>query len=165
MTIKVGDKLPSATFTVMSAEGPKPMTTDEMFGGKKVALFAVPGAYTPTCHKQHMPGFVERAEELKGKGFDAVACTAVNDVFVLANWSKDCAADGKITMLADGSADFAKKIGLEIDLTERGLGVRSRRYAMAVEDGVVKILNVEDAPPQHDKSSAATLCSMVDGAL
>ena len=165
MTIKVGDKLPEATFTTMTADGPKPMTTAQVFGGKKVALFAVPGAYTPTCHKQHMPGFVDRAEELKKKGFDAVACTAVNDVFVLTNWSKDSQADGKIQMLADGSADFAKKLGLEIDLTARGLGVRSKRYAMAVEDGVVKILNIEDAPPTVDKSSAATLCSMVDKSL
>lgn len=165
MAIKVGDKLPEATFTTMTADGPKPMTTAEVFGGRKVALFAVPGAYTPTCHKQHMPGFVERAEELKKKGFDTVACTAVNDVFVLTNWSKDSQADGKIQMLADGSADFAKKLGLEIDLTARGLGVRSKRYAMAVEDGVVKILNVEDAPPTVDKSSAATLCSMIDKSL
>jgi peroxiredoxin len=165
MAIKVGDKLPEATFMTMSADGPKPMTTAEVFGGKKVALFAVPGAYTPTCHKQHMPGFVDRAEELKKKGFDAVACTAVNDVFVLTNWSKDSQADGKIQMLADGSADFVKKLGLEIDLTARGLGVRSKRYAMAVEDGVVKILNIEDAPPTVDKSSAATLCSMVDKSL
>ena len=165
MAIKVGDKLPEATFTVMTPEGPKPMTTAEVFGGKKVALFAVPGAYTPTCHKQHMPGFVDRTAELKAKGFDTIACTAVNDVFVLANWSKDTGADGKIAMLADGSADFARKLGLEIDLTARGLGVRSKRYAMAVSDGVVKVLNVEEAPPQHDKSSAATLCSMVDGAL
>jgi peroxiredoxin len=165
MAIKVGDKLPEATFMTMSADGPKPMTTAEVFGGKKVALFAVPGAYTPTCHKQHMPGFVARADELKKKGFDAVACTAVNDVFVLTNWSKDSQADGKIQMLADGSADFVKKLGLEIDLTARGLGVRSKRYAMAVEDGVVKILNIEDAPPTVDKSSAATLCSMVDKSL
>jgi peroxiredoxin len=165
MAIKVGDKLPEATFTTMTADGPKPMTTAEVFGGKKVALFAVPGAYTPTCHKQHMPGFVERAEELRKKGFDAVACTAVNDVFVLTNWGKDSQADGKIQMLADGSADFAKKIGLEIDLTARGLGVRSKRYAMAVEDGVVKVLNIEDAPGSVDKSSAATLCSMIDKSL
>jgi peroxiredoxin len=165
MAIKVGDKLPEATFMTMSADGPKPMTTAEVFGGKKVALFAVPGAYTLTCHKTHMPGFVERAEELRKKGFDAVACTAVNDVFVLTNWGKDSKAEGKIQMLADGSADFAKKIGLEIDLTARGLGVRSKRYAMAVEDGVVKILNIEDAPPTVDKSSAATLCSMVDKSL
>ena len=165
MALKVGDKLPDTTFTVMTAEGPKPVTTAEFFGGKKVALFAVPGAYTPTCDKQHMPGFVERVAELKAKGFDTVACTSVNDVFVLNRWNEDSKGTGKITMLADGSADFAKKAGLEIDLTARGLGIRSKRYAMAVEDGVVKILNVEDAPPQHEKSSAATLCSMIDRSL
>ncbi len=165
MTITTGSSLPETTFTVMTTDGPKPMTTAEVFGGKKVALFAVPGAYTPTCSKQHMPGFVERVSELKAKGFDTIACTSVNDIFVLTAWAKDSAADGKILMLADGSADFAKKVGLEIDLTARGLGVRSKRYAMAVDNGVVKILNVEDAPPQHDKSSAATLCSMVDRSL
>jgi glutaredoxin/glutathione-dependent peroxiredoxin len=165
MTIKVGDRLPEATFTTMGSDGPKPMTTAEVFDGKKVALFAVPGAYTPTCHKSHMPGFVERAAELKKKGFDTIACTSVNDVFVLTQWAKDTGADGKIVMLADGSADFAKKLGLEIDLTARGLGVRSKRYAMSVENGAVKLLNVEDAPPQHDKSSAATLCSMIDASL
>jgi peroxiredoxin len=160
MSINVGDRLPDATFTTMSAEGPKPMKTADVFGGKKVALFAVPGAYTPTCSKQHLPGYVQRYDELKSKGFDLVACTAVNDVFVLTNWSKDSAADGKVMMLADGSAEFAKKLGLEIDLTARGLGVRSKRYSMIVEDGVVKSLNVEAAPPEHDKSSAATLCSL-----
>lgn len=164
MAIKVGDKLPDATFTTMTAEGPKPVTTAEFFGGKKVALFAVPGAYTPTCHKQHMPGFVERAEELKKKGFDAIACTAVNDIFVLTNWNKDSKADGKIAMLADGSADFAKKLGLEADMSARGFGVRSKRYAMAVDNGVVTVLNVEDAPG-YDKSSAANLCSMIDKSL
>jgi peroxiredoxin len=165
MAIKVGDKLPETTFMIMGPDGPKPMTTAEVFGGKKVALFAVPGAYTPTCHKQHMPGFVERAAELKKKGYGTVACTSVNDVFVLAQWAKDSGAQGSIEMLADGSADFAKKLGLEIDLTARGLGVRSKRYSMAVDNGVVKILNVEEAPPQHDKSSAATLCSMIDRSL
>jgi len=165
MPIKVGDKLPDATFTTMTAEGPKPMTTAEVFGGKKVALFAVPGAYTPTCHKAHMPGFVSRAVELKAKGFDTIACTAANDIFVLSAWSKDTGADGKIVMLADGSADFAKKIGLEIDLTARGMGVRSQRYAMAVENGVVKVLNIEDAPGKAEVSSAETLCSMIDKSL
>jgi peroxiredoxin len=165
MTIKVGDKLPEATFMIMTADGPKPATTAEVFGGKKVALFAVPGAYTGVCSKQHMPGFVERVDELKKRGFDAIACTAVNDVFVLTNWAKDTNATGKIDMLADGSAEFVKKIGLEVDLTARGMGVRSRRYAMAVDNGVVKILNVEETPAQHDKSSAATMCSMVDRSL
>jgi glutaredoxin/glutathione-dependent peroxiredoxin len=160
MPINVGDRLPDTTFMTMSGEGPKPMSTADVFGGKKVALFAVPGAYTPTCHGQHMPGFVARFDELKSKGFDTIACTSVNDVFVLTNWAKDSKADGKILMLADGSADFAKKIGLDIDLGARGLGVRSKRYSMIVDDGVVKALNVEDAPPAHDKSSAASLCAM-----
>jgi len=165
MAIAVGDKLPDTTFTIMGAEGPEPKTTADIFAGKKVALFAVPGAYTPTCHKSHMPGFVERTEELKGKGIDTVACTAVNDVFVLNNWAKDTDATGKITMLADGSADFAKALGLEIDLMSRGLGIRSKRYAMLVDDGVVKVLNVEDAPPSHSVSSAETMCSMFDKSL
>jgi len=136
------------------------MQTRDLFAGKKVALFAAPGAYTPTCHKQHMAGFVQNYDELKKK-VDAVACTAVNDVFVLTAWAKDSKADGKIQMLADGSAEFAKKLGLDIDLTARGLGVRSKRYSMVVEDGVVKALNVEDAPPSHDKSSAAAMCKML----
>ncbi len=160
MTIKVGDRLPDTTFMTMSAEGPKPSKTSEVFGGKKVALFAVPGAYTPTCHKQHMAGFVANYDTLKQKGFETVACTSTNDIFVLTNWAKDSQADGKILMLADGSAEFAKKIGLDIDLTARGLGVRSKRYSMIVEDGVVKSLNVEEAPPNHDKSSATMLCSL-----
>ncbi len=160
MPINVGDRLPDATFTTMSAEGPKPMQTAEVFGGKKVALFAVPGAFTPTCSKQHLPGYVQKYDELKSKGFDVIACTAVNDVFVLSAWSKDSAADGKVLMLADGSADFAKKIGLDIDLTARGLGVRSKRYSMIVEDGVVKSLSVEEVPSNHDKSSAALLCAL-----
>jgi len=120
----------------------------------------VPGAYTPTCHKQHMAGFVQNYDELKKKGFDVVACTSTNDIFVLTNWAKDSKADGKILMLADGSAEFAKKIGLDIDLGARGLGVRSKRYSMIVDNGVVKSLNVEEAPPNHDISSAATLCSL-----
>ena len=165
MTIKVGDKLPEATFMTMGADGPKPATTAEVFGGKKVALFAVPGAFTPTCHKTHMPGFVERAAELKSKGFDTIACTAVNDVFVMTEWAKACGATGKIAMLADGGAEFAKKIGLDMDLTARGLGVRSKRYAMAIDNGVVKVLNVEEAPGGVTTSSAETMCSMVDKSL
>ena len=165
MTIKVGDKLPDASFTVMTADGPATKSTSDVFAGKKVALFAVPGAYTPTCYQQHVPGFVDRVAELKAKGVDVIACTAVNDVFVLAQFAKDTKADGKILMLADGNADFAKKLGLDIDLSGFGLGVRSKRYAMLVDDGVVKVLNIEDSPPQHDKSSAATLCSMIDRSL
>lgn len=161
MTIKVGDKLPDASFMVMTADGPAKKSTSEVFSGKKVALFAIPGAFTPTCQQQHVPGFVDRVDELKGKDIDIIACTAVNDVFVLTQFAKDTGAAGKIVMLADGNAEFAKKLGLDIDLSGFGLGVRSKRYAMLVDNGVVKVLNVEDAPPQHDKSSAATLCSMI----
>ena len=162
MTIKPGDRLPDAKFTVMGADGPTAKTINDVFSGKKVALFAVPGAYTPTCHKNHMPGFVDRVDEFKAKGIDTVACTAVNDIFVLTNWANDSGAAGKIEMLADGSGDFAKAIGLDIDLSGFGLGLRSKRYAMLVDDGVVKALNVEDSPPVVDKSRAANLCSMID---
>jgi glutaredoxin/glutathione-dependent peroxiredoxin len=167
MTIAVGDRLPDAKFMTMTAEGPKALSTAEVFGGKKVALFAVPGAFTPTCHQQHLPGFVARAAELKSKGVDTVACTAVNDVFVMDQWAKATGSEGKIQMLTDDSAAFAKAIGLDIDLTGAGigLGVRSKRYAMMVEDGVVKVLNVDESPPVHDKSSAETLCSMIGTSL
>lgn len=162
MAIGVGEKLPDATFTVMGAEGPGPQTTAEVFGGKKVVLFAVPGAFTPTCSKQHLPGFVANADKIKAKGIDTIACTSVNDAFVLGAWSKDAGADNKVVMLADGSADFAKKIGLELDLSERGLGMRSQRYAMIVEDGVVKALNVEDAPGTAEKSGADAIAALLD---
>ena len=163
--IKVGDKLPEASFVAATAEGPKPMTGADVFAGKKVALFAVPGAFTPTCSAKHLPGFKEKAADFRAKGVDRIACTSVNDAFVMSAWGKDQNVGDDILMLADGSAEFAKKVGLEIDLTARGLGVRSKRYAMAIDNGVVKILNVEDVPPQHDKSSAATPCSMVDRSL
>jgi peroxiredoxin len=161
MAIKVGDSLPEATFTVMGAEGPGPQTTQEVFGGKKVVLFAVPGAFTPTCSKQHLPGFVANADKIKAQGVDTIACTSVNDAFVLNAWSKDASADGKVVMLADGSADFAKQLGLELDLSARGLGMRSQRYAMIVEDGVVKALNVEDAPGTADKSGADAIAALL----
>ncbi len=165
MTINVGDKLPDSSFTVMTADGPAKKSTSEIFAGKKVALFAVPGAFTPTCQQQHVPGFVDRVDELRGKGIDVIACTAVNDVFVLTEFAKATGAEGKILMLADGSGDFAKAVGLDIDLGPFGLGLRSKRYSMLVQDGVVKALNVEDIPPNHDKSSAATLCSIIDHTL
>ena len=158
MTIKVGDRLPDSTFMTIGADGtPKPMRTQEIFGAKKVALFAVPGAYTGVCSKQHMPSYVANYDALKKKGFDLVACTSTNDIFVLTNWAKDSKADGKIMMLADGSAEFVKKVGLDIDLSARGMGVRSRRYAMAVEDGVVTLLNIEEQPGVMEKSSATRL--------
>src|SRR5213596_3013345 len=154
MAIKVGDHVPNGTFTVMTAEGPKPKSTDDIFKGKKVVLFAVPGAFTPTCHKNHLPGFVANADAIKGKGIDTIAVTGVNDVFVMDAWKKASGADGKVEFLADGSGDFAKALGLTVDLGARGLGTRSQRYAMVVEDGVVKTLNIEDAPGKADVSGA-----------
>jgi peroxiredoxin len=156
MAIKVGDRIPNTNFTVMTPEGPKPKSTDDIFKGKKVVLFAVPGAFTPTCHKNHMPGFVKNADAIKGKGVDTIAVTGVNDVFVMDAWKKASQAD-KIEFLADGSAAFAKAIGLSVDLGERGLGTRSQRYCMVVDDGVVKTLNVEDAPGKADISGADNL--------
>ena len=157
MAIKVGDRLPSATFMTMTADGPKPQTTDEIFKGKKVVLFAVPGAFTPTCHKNHLPGFVQQAEKIKGKGIDTIAVTGVNDVFVMDAWKKATDTDGKIEFLADGSADFAKALELSLDASAGGLGIRSKRYSMIVEDGVVKALNVEEAPGKADVSGADAL--------
>ena len=157
MAIKVGDRLPNATFMTMTADGPKPQTTDEIFKGKKVVLFAVPGAFTPTCDKNHLPGFVTNADKIKGKGIDTIAVTGVNDVFVMNAWKKASGAEGKVEFLADGSANFAKALGLSIDLGERGLGTRSQRYSMVVDDGVVKALNVEDAPGKADISGAENL--------
>jgi peroxiredoxin len=156
MAIKVGDSLPNTTFRVMTADGPKPKTTDEVFKGKKVVLFAVPGAFTPTCSKNHLPGFVANAAAIKAKGIDAIAVTAVNDPFVMNAW-KGAAGSDDIEFLADGSADFAKAIGLELDASAGGLGMRSKRYCMVVDDGVVKSLAVEDSPGKADVSGAEAL--------
>lgn len=156
MTIKVGEKLPNATFRVMTAEGPKPKTTDEVFSGKKVVLFAVPGAFTPTCSKNHLPGFVTNAAAIKAKGIETIAVTGVNDVFVMDAW-KTAAGSDDIEFLADGSADFAKAVGLELDASAMGLGVRSKRYCMVVDDGVLKSLAIEDAPGKADASGAEAL--------
>jgi glutaredoxin/glutathione-dependent peroxiredoxin len=153
MTIAVGEKIPSAKLKTMTAEGPKDISTDEIFGGKKVVLFAVPGAFTPTCSAKHLPGFVEKAAQIKAKGVDTVACLAVNDAFVMGAWGKAQNTDGKVLMLADGAAAFTKQLGLELDLTGPGMGVRSKRYAMVVDNGVVKALNVE-APGAFEVSSA-----------
>ena len=146
MSIKVGDKLPDATFRVLSAEGPKPLTTSEVFSGKKVALFAVPGAFTPTCHQKHLPSFLAHIDEFKKKGVDAIVCVAVNDPFVLGAWEDATGAKGKVLFLSDGNAEFTKKIGLDFDGSGFGLGTRSKRYSMLVENGVVKAMNVEDSP-------------------
>ena len=155
--IKVGDRLPNATFTLMGEKGPQTATTDEIFKGKKVVLFGVPGAFTPTCHRNHLPGFVAKAAEIRAKGVDAIAVTAVNDVFVMDAWKKASDAAGKIEFLADGSANFAKAIGLTVDLGERGLGTRSQRYSMLVDDSVVRALNVEEAPGKAEASGAEAM--------
>ena len=157
MAIKVGDHIPEAKFRVMTAEGPGWKTTDEVFKGKKVVLFAVPGAFTPTCHKNHLPGFLNNADAIKAKGIDAIAVTAVNDVFVMTEWKRASEAEGKIEFLADGNGDFAKALDLTMDGSAGGLGQRSKRYAMLVEDGVVKELNIEPDPGKADVSSAAHL--------
>ncbi|MFN3857180.1 MAG: peroxiredoxin [Caulobacter sp.] len=143
MTIKAGDTLPDATFMTNSAEGPRPITTDELFKGKTVALLAVPGAFTPTCSAKHLPGFKEKAAELRAKGVDAIACVSVNDVFVMKAWGADQGVGDDIIMLADGNGDFTKALGLEMDGSKFGMGTRSQRYSMIVKNGVVETLNVE----------------------
>ena len=158
--IKVGDRLPNATFNVMTAEGPKPRTTDEIFAGKKVVLFALPGAFTPTCSNNHVPGYRDNFDALKAKGVDTIAVTSVNDAFVMGAWQKMQGCEGKIEFLGDGSAKFAKAVGLELDLTARGMGVRSQRYSMLVEDGVVKTLNIEEGPGA-EASGAVTMLGQV----
>ena len=157
MTIKVGDRLPSVTLRTPGPDGVKEISTDEFFRGKKVVLIAVPGAFTPACSQRHLPGYVDRAAELKAKGVDEIGCVAVNDAAVMGAWGKDQRAEGKVTMLADGSGDFARALGLELDLTRLGLGKRSQRYSMLVEDGVVKSLNVEAQAGQVEASSAETM--------
>ncbi|HUC11020.1 MAG TPA: peroxiredoxin [Stellaceae bacterium] len=157
MTITVGDKLPSVTLRQVTPEGPKEVSTDEFFRGKKVALFAVPGAFTPACSQRHLPGFVDKATEIRAKGVDEIACVAVNDAAVMGAWGRDQKTEGKVTMLADGSGDFARALGLELDLTKGGLGIRSKRYSMLVDNGVVKSLNVEQQPGQVEASSAESM--------
>ena len=153
MTLKAGDRIPEATFTTMGAKGPEPVKASDYFKNRKVLLFSVPGAFTPTCHKTHLPGFVEKAEEIKKKGVAAIAVVAVNDIFTLDAWLEATSAKGKIDGLADGSAVFAKATGTELDLTTHGLGVRGKRYAALVDDGVVKWIDIED------NSSCATVSS------
>jgi peroxiredoxin len=157
MAIKVGDKLPSATFRVITADGPKPLSTDDVFKGKKVVLFAVPGAFTPTCTKNHLPGYITNAAAIKAKGIDTIAVTGVNDQFVMDAWKKASGGEGKVEFLADGNGDFAKAIDLTLDASGNGLGLRSKRYSMVVEDGVVKSLNIEEAPGKAETSGAEAL--------
>ena len=155
MTIKVGDRLPDVQLSLATPEGPIPVKSNEFFAGKRVALFAVPGAYTPTCSAKHLPSYVEKAADLKGKGIDEIVATSVNDAFVLGAWNKD-QGSADITMLADGNGDLAKGLGLEMDGSKFGMGQRSQRYSMIVNDGIVEQLNVE-APGEYSASSAETL--------
>jgi glutaredoxin/glutathione-dependent peroxiredoxin len=161
MPVKVGDRLPEAKFRVMGPDGPAVKTTADVFKGKKVVLFAVPGAFTPTCNNNHLPGFLKNADAFKGKGVDTIAVTGVNDVFVFDAWKKATGAGSKIEFLSDGNADFAKALDLHLDASGAGLGTRSKRYAMLVEDGVIKQLNVEDAPGKAEVSGADNLLKQI----
>ena len=158
MAIQVGEKLPKATLKVMTKEGPQDRTTDEIFSGKKVVLFAVPGAFTPLCSAQHLPGYIQKAKNIKSKGVDTIVCLAVNDVFVMGAWGEAQGAGDDVVMAADGSADFAKALGLEFDLTKAGLGVRAQRFAAIVDDGTVSVLNVE-GPGKFEVSDADSILS------
>jgi len=157
MTIKVGDRLPEATFHVPTADGPQPATTAEIFGGKKVVLFGVPGAFTPTCSNNHLPGYVQHADAIKAKGVDAIAVVAVNDAHVMKAWAEAAHATGVITPLADGNADFARALGLDMDGSAFGMGTRVKRFSMLVEDGVVRTLAVEETPRTAAVSGAEAM--------
>jgi peroxiredoxin len=158
MTIKVGDKIPSTTLMEMQGGKPTPVKTDDFFAGKTIALFALPGAFTPTCSAKHVPGFVDNYEALKAKGVDEIACVSVNDAFVMGAWSKDQKSEGKVHMLADGNGEFTRAVGLELDGSKFGMGKRSQRYSMVVDNGTVKSINVEE-PGAFDVSSAEFLLS------
>jgi len=145
MTIKAGDKMPEGKFTRMSKDGPQKLTTDELFKGKKVVLFSVPGAFTPTCDAKHLPGYVELADRIKAKGVDTIACTAVNDVFVMNAWGKSGGVGDKILMLADGNGEYVKALGLELNATGFGMGTRGQRFAIIVKDGLATQVNIEAA--------------------
>ncbi|MDB2449711.1 peroxiredoxin [Pseudomonadales bacterium] len=159
MTIQVGDKIPQATMKVMGEKGPQDMTTDDLFAGKKVVLFALPGAFTPTCSAAHLPGYVANADKFKAKGVDSVVCLSVNDAFVMSAWGADKNAE-ELIMLADGNGDFTSAVGLEMDGSAFGLGKRSQRYAMIAEDGVVTALNVE-APGAFEVSAADAILALL----
>ena len=160
MTIKAGDKLPQANFMTMSKDGPRPVTTDDVFKGRRVALFAVPGAFTPTCSARHLPGFKDKAADLKAKGVDAIACVSVNDVFVMGAWGEGQGVGDEVMMLADGNGDFTRALGLEMDGSKFGMGQRSQRYSMIVKDGVVERLNVEEGGDYKVSSADYMLAQM-----
>jgi len=152
LTIKAGDKIPSIELKTMTSDGPDGITTDDLFNGKKVILFGLPGAFTPTCSAKHVPGYVQHADAIKAKGIDTIACVSVNDAFVMGAWGKDQNVGDKVMMLADGSAEFTKAAGLELDLVARGMGVRCQRFSMIVDNGVVQSINIDDGT--FDKTSA-----------
>lgn len=156
MTIAVGNKVPTVNLSYMTKDGPKDISTDELCSGKKVVLFALPGAFTPTCSAKHLPGYIAKANEISSKGVDRIVCLSVNDAFVMGAWGEQQNVNNKVMMIADGSAEFTRAVGLELDLTARGMGVRSQRYAMIIDDGIVTLLNVE-APAKFEVSDAETV--------
>jgi peroxiredoxin len=157
MAISVGDRLPETTFMRFGEEGMEKIPSSQVFGGRKVALFGVPGAFTPTCHNKHVPGFLEKAEEFRAKGVDEIVCIAVNDPHVMRAWAKATGAEDTITFYSDGNGEFARATGLDLDASGGGMGLRLKRFSMIVEDGVVKSLNIEDAPGVAEKTSAQNL--------
>ena len=159
--IQPGDKLPDATLFEMTAEGPKPVQVSKLTRGRRVVIFGLPGAFTPTCSAKHLPGYVSLADRLKAKNIDEIVCLSVNDAFVMGAWGREQGAEGKVRMLADGNADFCRAMGLEQDLRERGMGIRCQRFSMLVEDGVVKTLNVE-APGKFEVSDAETMLAQLE---
>ncbi len=161
MTIKPGDKLPDATLMYLTDAGPAPISTEELFGGKTVALFAVPGAFTPTCSNQHLPGFIEKSEELRAAGVDTIVCMSVNDAFVMGAWGQQQGANGKVMMVGDGNAELTQKMGLSVDSSGFGMGTRSVRFSMNVRDGVLETLNIEQNPGQAVDSGAENLLSQL----
>jgi glutaredoxin/glutathione-dependent peroxiredoxin len=160
MTIKVGDKMPEGQFMVMGANGPEPLSSDELFGGKKVVLFSVPGAFTPTCSAKHLPGYVENADAIKAKGADVIACLAVNDVFVMSAWGKAGDVGDKVVMLADGNGAYTRALGLELDASKFGMGERGQRFSLIADDGIVKELNVEPAGQFGVSSAESALAQL-----
>lgn len=161
MTISTGDRIPAATFKKMTADGPVEISSDALFAGRTVALFSVPGAFTPTCSAKHLPGFIDKAGDIRAKGVDEIVCTAVNDAFVMGAWGVSAGAGDKVTMLADGNGDFVQALGLELDARGAGMGVRGQRFSMLVTDGVVTRLNIE-APREYKVSSAEHLLAQLD---
>ncbi len=161
MTIKVGDRIPNVTIATMTSDGPSDISTDEVFSGKKVVMFALPGAFTPTCSASHLPGYVVKHEEIKARGVDSIACLSVNDPFVMGAWGESQNTDGNILLLADGSCSLTQALGMELDLTDRGLGVRSQRYVLIADDGIVTHLNLEPSPGELSNSDADTVLGML----